>query len=59
LFDKQELFLYDVLEVPRGLGRSGKVSRGVLDILEVFYIDFLIKITKNIELLTNKNQTWL
>ena len=42
-FVKNKLFLYDVLEVPRGLGRSGKVSRGVLDILEVFYIEFLIK----------------
>ena len=26
-FDKKQLFLYDVLEVPRGLGRSGKVSK--------------------------------
>ena len=35
---KTTLFLYDVLGAPRGLGRSGNVSKRLLDVLELFYI---------------------
>ena len=35
-------FVYDVLGVPRGLGRSGNVSKRLWDVLELLYIEFVI-----------------
>ena len=46
LFEKQYVFLYQLLEVPRGLWRSGNVPKRLWDVLELFYIEFLIKICK-------------
>ena len=46
--EKHELyvFLYQLLEVPRGPWRSGNVSERLWDVLELLYIEFLIKIHK-------------
>ena len=44
IFALSYLFLYHLLEVPRGLGRSRNVSERLWDILEVFCIDCLDKI---------------
>ena len=41
-------FLYQLLEVPRGPWRSGNVSERLWDVLELLYIEFLIKIHKRL-----------
>ena len=50
VFDLLFYFLYQLLEVPRGLWRSGNVPKRVWDVLELLYIyiyiEFLIKIYK-------------
>ena len=49
-------FLYHLLEVRRGLGRSGNVSERLWDILEVFYIDHLNKNEYNLNMFEYKYQ---
>ena len=49
------IFLYQLLEVPRGPWRSGNVSERLWDVLELLYIELLIEIHKK----TSKTKVFL